>query len=142
MTTIQNLISAFPLPNIRVRARRVLQSRTEARRPLPTSRAHGHDLCVTEDHAAFVVGHLGARGVFLAVVYHSYLCEQLEALRTFETRTPRRDLLKLAPSGTGPEASQHDDAAIALGLCLIDDRVRNRIGRTMMAEHDRRIVED
>jgi hypothetical protein len=72
----------------------------------------------------------------------SYLFEQLEALRTLETRTPRRDLLKFAPSGTGPEASQHDDAAIALGLCLVNDLVRDRIGRVMMAEHDRCAVED
>lgn len=33
----------------------------------------------------------------------TYLLEQLEALKTLETRTPRRDLLKFAPSGTGAE---------------------------------------
>jgi hypothetical protein len=186
----------------------------------------GLDLGVTEDHAAFVVGHLDARGAFITDLCHvwkpepgtpisfveientiihwhrrlhlsrltidqwnarllcerlqtagvpartvgveqtminriitvvkaafskraikipatcSYLFEQLEALRTLESRTPRRDLLKFASSGTGPEASQHDDAAIALGLCLVDDLVRDRIGRVMMAEHDRCAVED
>jgi hypothetical protein len=64
----------------------------------------------------------------------TYLFEQLEALRTLETRTPRRDLLKFAPSGTGPEASQHDDAAIALGLCLVDDAIRDKLGRVTMDE--------
>jgi hypothetical protein len=62
----------------------------------------------------------------------TYLLEQLESLRTIETRTPRRDLLKFAPSGTGPDASQHDDAAVALGLCL--ERVKDRIGQNRMAE--------
>ena len=195
-------------------------------RQSPAQYVGGLDLGVVEDHAAFVVGHLDARGTFITdlcivwkpergipisfseienavTAWHrrlkfsrlnidqwnakllaerlqaagvpaklvgveqtrinqiitvikaafskraikipghcSYLFEQLEALRTLETRTPRRDLLKFAPSGTGPDASQHDDAAIALGLCLIDDRVRDRIGRIVMADHDRCIVED
>jgi Phage Terminase len=63
----------------------------------------------------------------------TYLIEQLEALRVLETRTPRRDLLKFAPSGTGLDPSQHDDAAVALGLCLIDRTIKDRIGRESMA---------
>jgi hypothetical protein len=63
-----------------------------------------------------------------------YLLEQLEALRVLETRTPRRDLLKFAPSGTGLDASQHDDAAVSLGLCLIDKSIVDRIGRVTMAD--------
>lgn len=60
-----------------------------------------------------------------------------DGLRTLETRTPRRDLLKFAPSGTGPDASRHDDAAVALGLCLIDDKVRVRTSGADFAERAR-----
>ena len=62
----------------------------------------------------------------------TYLLEQLEALKILESRTPRRDLLKFAPSGTGTDASQHDDAAVALGLCLV--ALKDRIGRVVMDE--------
>lgn len=62
----------------------------------------------------------------------TYLLEQLEALKVLETRSPRRDLLKFAPSGTGLDASQHDDAAVALGLCLIE--VKDRLGRVTLEE--------
>jgi hypothetical protein len=62
----------------------------------------------------------------------TYLLAQLEALRVLETRTPRRDLLKFAPSGTGMDASQHDDAAVSLGLCLTDKSLVDRIGRDQM----------
>jgi hypothetical protein len=62
----------------------------------------------------------------------TYLLEQLEALRVLETRTPRRDLLKFAPSGTGLDASQHDDAAVALGLALTDRSLLNRLGHEQM----------
>lgn len=61
-----------------------------------------------------------------------YLLEQLESVRTVETRTPRRDLLKFAASGTGPSASAHDDAVVALGLCLIE--VAPKLGRVALAE--------
>lgn len=70
----------------------------------------------------------------------TFLIEQLESLRVLETRTPRRDLLKLAPSGSGPNASEHDDAAIALGLALCerwrgeDFKPDPRIGRVQIAE--------
>jgi hypothetical protein len=66
-----------------------------------------------------------------------YLLEQLESLRTLETRTPRRDLLKFAPSGTGLEASQHDDAAVALGLAMTDKGLVARLGRPQMPAIDR-----
>lgn len=62
----------------------------------------------------------------------TYLLEQLESLKVLETRTPRRDLLKFAPSGTGLDASQHDDAAVALGLCLVD--LKDRLGRVQLDE--------
>lgn len=65
---------------------------------------------------------------------HSYLVEQLESLRVLETRTPRRDLLKFAPSGKGADASAHDDACVALGLCLLDRDLH--LGRVVMAEQE------
>jgi hypothetical protein len=73
-----------------------------------------------------------SRRAILVDTSQVYLLEQLEALKTLETRTPRRDLLKFAPSGTGADASQHDDAAVSLGLCLIDEGIETRIGRVTM----------
>lgn len=61
-----------------------------------------------------------------------YLLEQLESIRTVEARTPKRDLLRFAPSGTGPSASAHDDAVVALGLALIE--VAADLGRIKVAE--------
>jgi hypothetical protein len=60
------------------------------------------------------------------------LAEQLEAVKTIESR--RRGLVKFAPSGSGPDASAHDDIVFALGLALIELEQRGSLGQTKMAE--------
>ncbi|HEX5473270.1 MAG TPA: hypothetical protein VFX12_01310 [Vicinamibacterales bacterium] len=64
----------------------------------------------------------------------TYLLEQLESLRVLEVRNPKRDLLKFQASGTGLDASAHDDGAVALGLVLAD--LGAALGRVTMAVMD------
>jgi hypothetical protein len=60
------------------------------------------------------------------------LAEQLEAIKTIESR--RRGLVKFAPSGSGQDASQHDDIVFALGLALIELEQRGALGHLRMAD--------
>jgi hypothetical protein len=69
----------------------------------------------------------------------TYLIEQLESLRVLEARNARRDLVKFAPSGSGISAGEHDDAAVALGLSIMDGygrqgmRADRNVGHAVMA---------
>ena len=57
------------------------------------------------------------------------LVSQLESLRAAEAGR-NRDLIRLAPSGRGPDPTRHDDLAVALALCV--DSVRLTLGRPVL----------
>jgi hypothetical protein len=70
------------------------------------------DKIITTIKAAF------ARRQIRIAPSQTVLIEQLESVRVVESRSAKRDLLKFAPSGSGPAAGLHDDAVVSLGLAM------------------------